>query len=109
MFSWIFDHTPIWLWAVGVGAALAASYSIWLPIVLPIWVRLPAPVKAALIAIVAVISAYLAGRKKGTDDATQRQKDQNAKAIQTRAEIDHEVRTLPDADLKRRGDKWLRD
>lgn len=105
MFAWIFDNTPLWVWLAGGIAALAASYTLWLPI----WGLLPKPAQAALIALAAVIGAYLAGRKRGADNATQRQKEQNAKAIQTRAEIDHEVRNLPDADLKRRGDKWLRD
>jgi hypothetical protein len=108
MFSWIFDHTPIWLWAVGVGAALAVSYSFWLPIVLPIWVRLPAPVKAALIALVAVIGAYVAGRKRGADNEQQRQKDSNAKAVQTSNEVENEVARRPKPDLDKSYDRWMR-
>lgn len=105
MIAWIFDHTPLWVWMLGGIGALAASYPLWLPI----WGLLPKPAQAALIALVAVIGAYLAGRKTGADNASQRQKDQNAKAIQTRAEIDHEIRNLPDPDLHRRHNKWLRD
>lgn len=105
MIAWIFDHTPLWVWLLAGGAGLAASYTIWLPI----WGLLPKPAQAALIALAAVIGAYLAGRNRGAANEQQRQKEQNAKAIQTRTEIDHEVRNLPDADLKRRGAKWLRD
>jgi membrane protein implicated in regulation of membrane protease activity len=100
----VFDNTPLWVWLVGVIAALAASYPLWLPI----WAWLPSPVRAALIALVAVIGAYLAGRKRGADNEQQRQKDSNAAAVQTSNEVESEVRNRSKPDLDKSYDRWMR-
>lgn len=104
MFAWIFDHTPLWVWMLGGIGALAASHPLWLPI----WGLLPKPAQAALIAMVAVIGAYLAGRKTGTDNAAQRQKDQNAQAVKTSNEVENEVARRPKPDLDKSFDRWVR-
>jgi len=103
--DWIFDHIPYWVWLVGLGAALIATYPMWSAI----WALLPRPVKLLLVALVAGAAAYLAGRNRGTKDAKAAQDKANAQATKRRLETNAEVTNLDPATRKREFDKWLRD
>jgi hypothetical protein len=70
---------------------------------------LPRSMKVAPTAVVAVLVAYIAGRNRGSKDERVHRAKKDARAVQTRKETDNEVRNLPDADVDRRLDKWMRD
>jgi|GEM_PF-2742585 len=103
--SWAFNFIPWWAWLVAAIIAAVLTYQFWLPI----WAVLPRPVKVLLAAIAAVLTAYVAGRNKGSKDERDRRAKADANAIQNRKDVDDEVRNLPADDLDRRLDKWMRD
>ena len=103
--SWAFNFVPWWMWPVGLLVAAIVTWQFWAPI----WALLPRPVKVALAAVGAVSVAYIAGRNRGSKDERDQRAKKDARAVQTRKETDDEVRNLPDADVDRRLDKWMRD
>ena len=104
----VLDNTPWWAWAIAAVTALAATYQLWMPL----WALVPAPAKAALIAIGAAVLAYLAGRNRGAAGAVERERaKQDAatqKVIQAKKEIDDETTRLPDDVLDRDNARWVR-
>jgi hypothetical protein len=103
--SWLFNFIPWWAWVVAAIIAAVLTYQFWLPI----WAMLPRPVKVALAAIAAVLTAYVAGRNKGSKDERDRRAKADANAIKNRKDIDDEVRNRPAATVDRDLDKWMRD
>ncbi|MFH1557653.1 MAG: hypothetical protein ABII76_22830 [Pseudomonadota bacterium] len=108
LFGIVLDNTPWWAWAIAATAALAATYQLWMPL----WALIPAPAKAALIAIGGAILAYLAGRNRGAAGAVERERaKQDAaaqKVIQEKREIDDETAHLSDDVLDRDNARWVR-
>lgn len=103
--SYAFNYVPWWVWLVAAIIAAVLTYQFWLPI----WAMLPRPVKVLVAAIAAVLTAYVAGRNKGSKDERDRRAKADAHAIQNRKDVDDEVRNLPTDDLDRRLDRWMRD
>lgn len=102
---WLFNFVPWWVWAVGLLVAAIATYQFWAPI----WALTPRWLKAVIVGAGALLTAYVAGRNRGSKDERDRRAKADARAIQTRKETDDEVRNLPADDLNRRVDKWMRD
>lgn len=105
MISWAFNFIPWWVWVVAVLILLGFTVQFWTPI----WAVLPRPVKIVLGALAALIAAYVAGRNRGAKDERDQRAAANARALQTRAEVDHEVASKSDADLDRDLNGWMRD
>jgi hypothetical protein len=103
--SYAFNFVPWWVWLIALIVAAGFTYQFWVPI----WAITPKPVKIALAAIAAVLTAYVAGRNRGSKDERDRRAKADANAIQNRKDVDDEVRNLPADDLDRRLDKWMRD
>jgi len=103
--SWAFNYVPWWVWLVAVLVAAGFTVQFWLPI----WAVMPNWLKVALAAVGAVLTAYVAGRNRGSKDERDRRAKADAHAIQNRKETDDEVRNLPADDLDRGLDKWMRD
>lgn len=103
--SWAFNFVPWWAWVVAFIITTTLTWQFWAPI----WAVLPTPGKVALAAIGAALVAYIAGRNRGSKDERDQRAKKDAHAVQTRKEIDDEIRNLPDADVDRGLDKWMRD
>lgn len=104
----VLDNTPWWVWLLVGLAILGATYSLWLPI----WAALPTKVKAAIIILATGGLAYLAGRNRGAEGASQRERDRQRAAadaaIKQKKDIDNETSGMPDDALDRDNSKWLR-
>lgn len=105
MFSWIIDAIPLWVWLAAGAIALAATYPLWSAI----WLVLPRPIKAGIIFIGTAVLAYLAGRNRGFQNASDRQKEADAQATKRRLETNEEVGRMPAADRDKSLDRWMRD
>jgi membrane protein implicated in regulation of membrane protease activity len=105
----IIDHIPLWGWIVIIGVpSIVVLYYVW-PIFLPIWRALPTPIKGILIAVGAALLAYLGGRYKGRANAEEDARKRDARAQQTRDEVNREVNALPDGEARKRlRDRWTR-
>lgn len=103
--SWIFNFVPWWVWTVA-GVVLVAVF--W-QVLAPIWLVLPKWLKALILGVGALLTAYVAGRNRGSKDERDQRAKADAHAIQNRKDVDDEVRNLPADDLDRRLDKWMRD
>ncbi len=106
--SFILDHTPWWLWAILVAGLLAVTWQLWLPF----WRLVPPPLRAALIAFVLAVLAYLAGRNKGAAGALQRAREQEQARADDIRERGAEARARADRDAVsgrlRDDDSWKR-
>lgn len=105
MISYTFNLIPWWAWGVAIAAALIVTYQFWAPI----WAMTPRPIKVAIAAIGAILGAYVAGRNRGSKDEREQRAKKDASAIQTRKEIDDEIRSLNPDDTDKRLDRWYRD
>lgn len=103
--GWLLEVVPWWAWMLATATILAATYQIWAPI----WGLAPRPIRLAVLALMAIGSAYVAGRSHGAANERGRQESRRANAAAKRQEIDNEVDALPDAALDRRLDRWMRD
>jgi hypothetical protein len=103
--SWLFNYVPWWVWTV-IAVVLLAVF--WQP-VMAFWLSAPKWLKGLIIGAGALLTAYVAGRNKGSKDERDRRAKADAHAIQNRKDVDDEVRNLPADDLDRRLDKWMRD
>lgn len=103
--SWAFNFVPWWVWTV-IAFVLVAVF--WQAL-LPIWLALPKWLKGLILAVGALLTAYVAGRNKGSKDERNQRAKKDAQALQTRKDTDDEVRNLPADDLDRRLDLWMRD
>lgn len=107
--SFIIDHTPFWVWVVLMLAIVGPLMFYFGPAIIGVWKILPNWLKVTLTFGVSIIFAVLYGRNKGARDAKADRDAANARAIQTRQNVDHEVDNLPPADVDRRLGKWMRD
>lgn len=106
--GWLLDLTPWWLWLALSLALLAATWSVWHPL----WLLVPAPLRAALLAAGAAALAYLAGRNHGAAGALSRAEtkeqaladDIRRKGADARARADRDA----DAGRLRDDDGWKR-
>lgn len=105
MIGWMLDHVPLWVWGLAIAGALVVTIQYWMPI----WLALPRPVKAILIALGAIAAAFTAGRRSGKKDADDARRQADANAIQNRSKIDEEVRRAKPDDVDGRLAKWMRD
>lgn len=103
--SYAFNFVPWWVWTIIVVVLLAVFWQA----LLPIWLALPQWLKGLILAGGALLTAYVAGRNKGSKDERDRRAKADAHAIQNRKDVDDEVRNLPADDLDRRLDKWMCD
>jgi hypothetical protein len=103
--SWAFNYVPWWVWTV-IAIVLVAVF--WQTL-LPIWLALPEWLKGLILGAGALLTAYVAGRNRGSKDERDRRVKADAHAIQNRKDVEDEVRNLPADDLDRRLDKWMRD
>jgi hypothetical protein len=103
--SYAFNHVPWWVWLVAVLVAAGFTVQFWLPI----WAVMPNWLKVTLAAVGAVLTAYVAGRNKGSKDERDRRAKADAHAIQNRKDVDDEVRNLSPSDVDKRLDRWSRD
>lgn len=104
MLSYLFNFVPWWLWVLLIALAAGISWQFWGPI----WMALPRPAKTALATLGALIAVYVMGRNKGSRDERDQAAKRDARATQTRKEIEDEIRDLPDDDVDRRLDRWMR-
>jgi hypothetical protein len=108
--NYIIDHTPLWAWLTGGGIAVAVLLYLFSPILVPLWQALPQPVKIAIGFVVSIVLALLAGRHKGRQNAEAEERARNARAAQTRREVDADVNKLKEGDAaKTLRDRWSRD
>lgn len=110
-FIWnnIVDHIPLWGWIVMAGVPTIVLLYFFGPILLPIWRMIPLPARLFLGAVGAALLAYLAGRHTGRGNAEEEAKARDARAQQTRDEVNREVNALPDGEARRRlRDRWTR-
>ncbi|MGB6079091.1 MAG: hypothetical protein WBF99_06480 [Xanthobacteraceae bacterium] len=103
--SYAFNYVPWWVWTIIVIVLVAVFWQT----LLPIWLALPKWLKGLILGAGALLTAYVAGRNKGSNDERDRRAKADAHAIQNRKDVDDEVRNLPADDLDRRFDKWMRD
>lgn len=103
--SWAFNFVPWWVWVVAIVVAVIVTYQFWMPV----WLALPKWLKALILGIAALVTAYVAGRNRGAKDERDQRARADARAIQTRKETDDEIRNAPAADVDRRLDRWMRD
>lgn len=113
--SWLADYVPWYVWLglslAGIGggtAALIIFVPAALPFVLGIWNRLPLWLRVLLVAVFVSPFVYLAGRQQGRRNEQDRRDQANARAVQTRKEVDDEVRKDSDSDVDRKLDRWMR-
>jgi hypothetical protein len=107
--NFILDHIPLWAYLVFGGLVTATLLYFFSPILIPLWQMLPRPIKSALILVVSVIGALLAGRYKGAKDERDAEARRNAAAIQKRTEVDADVSKLSNKDVKSGLSNWQRD
>lgn len=108
MMSWIVDHLPWWAyWLATIFAALA-TLPMWWPIATWLWALLPNWARLLIVGALAVLTAYAAGRNRGSANERARAREAGVKAEQRREEKHNEIEALPDADLDRRLNRWLR-
>lgn len=103
--SYAFNYVPWWVWTVFAIVLVAVFWQT----LLPIWLALPKWLKGLILAAGALLTAYVAGRNKGSNDERDRRAKADAHAIQTRKETDDEVRNRPAARVDSDLDKWMRD
>jgi hypothetical protein len=101
----IINAVPVWVWLVIAAVALALTAQFWMPI----WLVLPRWLKATILGTGAILAAYGFGRNKGFRDEQVRRDRANARAVETRKEVDDEVRNDSDAAVDRKLDRWMRD
>jgi hypothetical protein len=99
--SWAANFIPWWVWPI----ALAVVVIAFLPYITPIWNMLPRPLKAAIIAVLGLFTAYWAGRNKGAKDERDKTKKQTDQAITKRQEVHDEVSKLTPSEVDRRLDE----
>lgn len=110
-FIWTFvvDHTPIWVWLTILGLVVGAAFYFLSPILVPLWNITPRWIKVVLAFIVSVILAALAGRYRGSQDERDKQNKANADALNKRKEVDSEVDKQTPEQTRQGLDRWYRD
>jgi len=103
--SYAFNFVPWWVWTVIAVVLLAVFWQA----LLPIWLALPKWLKGLILGTGALLTAYVAGRNKGSKDERDRRAKADAHAIQNRKDVDDEVRNLSPSDTDKRLDRWYRD
>lgn len=112
MISYILDAVPWWLWLGligGCGGAIFAFVPGALALAVSVWNMMPRPVKIGLAFVAAIALAFLGGRNKGFRNAQERQRQNDAKATETRAAVDREVRNMKPEERDARLEKYYRD
>lgn len=100
----VVDNIPWWGYVLAAAVALGFLY----PYAAPIWAILPRWLKAALIAIGGLFTAYIAGRNRGAANARLADKERNEQAYKRRTDVNQRVDTMKpsevDAELDKKGD-----
>ncbi len=109
LWSWIVDQIPLWAYVVVAVLVAGTLFYFFSPILVPLWNMTPRPVKYAIGVMMAIASAFVYGRNKGSSDAKEMERRRAADAIKTRAKIDEEVHNRSDTDLDKSASKWMRD
>jgi Flp pilus assembly protein TadB len=63
----------------------------------------------ALAGVALITGAYFYGKQEQRAETRAEQAEQRAKDIQKARKIENEIRELPDTDLDRKLDRWMRD
>lgn len=92
------------IWAGVIIVALIFTWQIWGTI----WLALPMWLKITLIFIVVAVLAYFGGRNTGAKNERDLQQHREADAINTREKIDATVKSLDEAALDKRLNRWMR-
>lgn len=103
--SYLLNFIPWWVWTV-IAVVLLAVF--WQP-VMAFWLGAPKWLKGLILGAGALLTAYVAGRNKGSKDERDRRVKADAHAIQNRKDVDDEVRNLSPSDVDKRLDRWRRD
>ncbi len=106
----IIDHIPIWGWVVIIGLPIGAALWFFGPVLLPIWLKIPLPIRLTIMGIGAAFLAYMGGRYRGRQNAEEQERQRNAEAMQKRTEVDHEIDSISGKEAEKRlRDRWSRD
>jgi hypothetical protein len=103
--SWALNYVPWWVWPLVVVVIAAATFQFWAPI----WAVMPKWLKAVILAVFALFTAFTAGKWRGAKDERDRRDQANANALKTRKEVDDAVANKSRADVDRDLDGWMRD
>lgn len=101
------DRVPLSVWLVIALFVFAVVYWFAAPIINTLWAITPKPLKIALGALAGGLGIYIYGRTRGAANERELQKEKQKDAVQKRTEIDHDVKSLDDAELDKRFDKWV--
>jgi membrane protein implicated in regulation of membrane protease activity len=108
----ILGSIPPWVWLVlfgGGGTAILVFVPGALALVVSIFNALPRPVKLAGAAVLAIAAAFVVGRRQGKVLHDEQQKKNDAKATETRLEVDREVGNMTEKQRHDRLEKYYRD
>ena len=108
MITWLLSQIPFWVYVAAALLFAAAIFYFLSPVIVPLWAMTPKPIKWALGAIGALVTAFLYGLTRGNKAAKDRQKEIEAKGNARREDNDREIRQRPDDKLDRDFDKWVR-
>jgi hypothetical protein len=108
----ILGSIPLWVWLVlfgGGGTAILIFVPGALAMVVSIFSALPKPVKIALAFVAAIAAAFVYGRRQGKVLHDEQQRRNDAKATETRLEVDREVDRMSSKERKDALEKYYRD
>ena len=108
MISFIIDHLPWWAYWAAIGFVALATLPMWWPVAVTIWTWMPNWMKALVIGIGAILTAYAAGRNRGSKNERDRQAERSKNAEAHRDELHKEIEALPDSELDKRFNRWVR-
>ena len=109
--SWLFDHVPLWAWAIllgGGGGAVLFLVPGAFAAISGVWTLLPPKARWFLAAIAAFVAVYVTGRYGGASAEREKNRERAEKAKQNREEVEREVEQMDDdevdRELRERGD-----
>lgn len=102
----ILSFMPTWVFWILLAIPICMTIPYWGPI----WSALPKPLKLMILAAGGLFTAWHAGRYQQRKADAERQRQQDAKAIQNRMEVDRDVQNLSgdDIDAQLSRNKWMR-
>jgi membrane protein implicated in regulation of membrane protease activity len=103
--SWALNYVPWWVWPLAVVVIAAATFQFWAPV----WALMPKWLKAVILAVFALATAFTAGKWRGAKDERDQRAKADANALKNRKEVDDDVANNPRADVDRDLDQWMRD
>lgn len=105
MISWLFNFVPWWIYVVVIVVLITVGWQF----ISPIWLMLPKPVKIGLVFLATLLTAYIAGRNRGSKDERAMNVKRDVQANNTRNDIHAKIEKLDTAAVDKRLGKWVRD